>query len=110
MAITNSGILELRDYIKNNWRYLALEDVYGVEILRVELEDEDYIDVTNSGFTIHKVFTGQDIGVGKTITKATLYNSESALEAKSIALIEQAKINTTQDTIEIDIAVNIGGR
>jgi len=110
MAITNKGILELRDYIKNNWKYLALEDIYGDEILRVALEDTDYTDVADSSFTIHKVFTGQDIGVGKTVAKAILYSDESTQEAKAIALIEQAKINTTQDTFKIDIAVSIGGK
>lgn len=109
MGITNDGILELKNYIKNNWKYLAIKDIDGNEILRVELTDTDYTNETDSGFVIHKEFSGEEIGVGKVITKTVLYDSNSSYIEKAITVLDQTKINTTQDSLEIDISVSIGG-
>ncbi len=107
MGISLSGVTELVNYIKN-WKYLALIDNNGDEIKRVELIETDYT-LKTDGFTISKKLTGADIGVGKTLVWAILYDVATGGEEKAKVELDFITVKTAQDEITINIEVAVGG-
>lgn len=108
-AHTADGDQDIREYLRNNWTFLALVDDQGNEEVRIDIDNDSRATVTSgpasNPLTYEVTVSGSDadISTGVTLSESELYKGSSATTVMSEDTFNEgdATIGTTSDELTV---------
>ncbi|WP_026675777.1 hypothetical protein [Fictibacillus gelatini] len=102
--ITSQAYQDLRDYIKNSWKYIELQDESSNAILRLSPSDSRITsNVEGNNIKITVVIKGSDSDIikPKTFAKSAIFNVSTGGQPFSIESFSPFTLETDQDELTV---------
>ena len=102
--ITNQAYVDLRSYIKNNWKYIELQDETGTPIVRLSPSDSRVTSIIEGNIVkVSVIIKGSDTDITfpKTFAKSAIFNVATGGQPFSVESFTPFTIESKFDELTV---------